>query len=234
MIRQLIDQGNSFVAWTKRSRRLRLNGGVVKVNAGSSLSVTPGWINVDGSPHVLFAGWPDAVLKFLYKASDAKNWCGDPETYVRQLKSHDFIHHDLAYGLPFSDESVDFVYSSHVLEHFYPFAAKEVLSDIFRILKVGGRLRVCVPDLQHAVGLYTQGHKEEALSYFFEQRQGEFNRHRYMYDFDLLAALLAKVGFGSIEKCAFQQGAVPDLDRLDCRPEETLYVECVKWIERLR
>jgi len=31
-----------------------------------------------------------------------------------------------------------------------------------------------------------------------------------------------------IERCAFQQGLVPDLDRLDNRAEETLYVECVK------
>ena len=228
MIRRLIDQGNSLIAWTKKTRRVHLNSGVVKVNAGSSLSVTEGWINVDSSPHVLFAGWPNAILKLLYKVSDARKWCGEPETYLRQLKSYDFVHHNLGYGLPFSDDSVDFVYSSHVLEHFHSFAAERLLRDVHRVLKKGGRLRVCVPDLQHAYGLYVQGHKEESLSYFFEPRSGEFNRHRYMYDFDLLAALLAKVGFGSIEKCAYQQGLVPDLNRLDSRPEETLYVECVK------
>jgi SAM-dependent methyltransferase len=228
VIRQLIDRGNSLIAWTKKTRRVRLNGGVVKVNVGCSLSVTEGWINVDGSPHVLFAGWPRPVLRLLYEVSDARNWCGEPETYLRRLKSHDFVHHNLEYGLPFSDDSVDFVYSSHVLEHFYLYAAEHMLRDTYRVLKNGGRLRVCVPDLQHAYALYGQGHKEKALSYFFEPRSGELNRHRYMYDFDLLAALLEKAGFRSIERCAYQQGLVPDLDRLDNRPEETLYVECVK------
>ena len=88
MIRQLIDRGNSLIAWTKKTRRVRLNGGVVKVNAGSSLSVIEGWINVDGSPHVLFAGWPEPVLKILYRVSDAKNWCGEPDSYLHQLKNH--------------------------------------------------------------------------------------------------------------------------------------------------
>jgi len=207
---------------------VHLNGGVVKVNAGSSLSVIEGWINVDGSPHVLFAGWPSPVLKLLYKLSDARNWCGETETYLRQLKRYDFVHHNLEYGLPFSDDSVDFVYTSHVLEHFFLESAENVLRDIYRVLKIGGRCRVCVPDLQYTYLLYAQGHKEEALSYFFGHRNGEFNKHRYMYDFELLAALLEKVGFRSIERCAYQQGLVPDLDRLDDRPEETLYVECVK------
>jgi hypothetical protein len=84
-----------------------------------------------------------------------------------------------------------------------------------------------VPDLHHAFELYEQGRKEEALRYFFEPKSG-FNRHRYMYDFELLSSLLKKVGFGSVERYAFQQGLVPDLDRLDNRSCETLYVECAK------
>jgi SAM-dependent methyltransferase len=228
VIRWWIDEANALVAWVRKSRRICPGGSVVKVNVGSSLFVTDGWINVDGSPHVLFAGWPAGVLKLLYKVSDARNWCGEPDHYVRQLKKHVFVHHNLEYGMPFSNESVDFVYSSHVLEHFHREAAERVLRDIHRILKIGGRFRVCVPDLEYAYRLYCQGRKEQALSYFFEPRSGEFNTHRYMYDFEMLAALLGKVGFRSIEKCAHQQGLVPDLQRLDNRPEETLYVECVR------
>lgn len=228
ILRRCVDKTNLLIGWAKKRRRLRLNGSLVKVNAGSSLCVTAGWINLDGSPHVLFAGWPPPFLRLLYMVSDARNWCGDQELYLKQLKGHFFLHHNLEYGLPFSDESVDFMYSSHVLEHFYPYVAEHVLRDAYRVLKNGGRLRVCVPDLKHAYELYGQGHKEKALSYFFEQGHGEFNRHRYMYDFELLAALLGKVGFRSIERCAYQQGLVPDLDRLDNRPEDTLYVECVK------
>lgn len=228
MIRWCIDQFNLLIGWTKRSRRIHPRGTVVKVNAGSSLMVTDGWINVDGSPHMLFARWPEPLLRLLYRVSDAKSWCGGLDQYVRKLKSHVFVHHNIEYGLPFSSGSVDFIFCSHVLEHLYPQVAEHFLRDAYRVLKKGGRCRLCVPDLRHACRLYSRGRKEEALSYFFEPRSGDLNRHRYMYDFEMLAALLDKVGFGSIEKRAYQQGLVPDLNRLDNRPEETLYVECVK------
>jgi predicted SAM-dependent methyltransferase len=115
-----------------------------------------------------------------------------------------------------------------VLEHFYVDTAEDVLRDAYRVLKPGARLRICVPDLQHAIELYAQGHKKQALAYFFEPRQGRFHQHKYMYDFELLSSLLRRVGFGSIEKCAYRTGLVPDLDCLDNRPDETLYVEAVK------
>jgi hypothetical protein len=39
---------------------------------------------------------------------------------------------------------------------------------------------------------------------------------------------LEQVGFWDVEKCSYRQGKVPDIDRLDNRPDETLYVEAVK------
>lgn len=227
-IRECIDEANDLIAWTKKGRRLHPRTDIVKVNFGSSLIVTEGWINVDGSPHVLFAKWPKPFLALMYKASNAENWCGNRETYLRQLREHRFIHHNLKYGLPFASESVDYIFSSHVLEHFRREIAKRVLADTYRVLKPGGRCRICVPDLQHAVRLYEQGQKEQALAYFFSPPNGAHHQHYYMYDFDLLSRLLAEVGFRSVERCAFRCGHVPDLDRLDNRPEETVYVECLK------
>jgi SAM-dependent methyltransferase len=196
---------------------------------GSSIRVVDGWINVDGTPHVLFAGMPTPLLRFLYRTSDAKNWCGEEDHYIRQLKNHNFVHHRLEYGLPFPDGSADYLYSSHVLEHFDADIAEKILSESFRVLKTGGRVRICVPDLQYAFSLYAQGAKAQALNYFFVgSKAGSFHQHRYMYDFDLLSAALKKAGFKSVERCSYQQGSVPDIELLDNRPQETLYVEAVK------
>jgi SAM-dependent methyltransferase len=47
--------------------------------------------------------------------------------------------------LPFSDGSLDFVFSSHCLEH-VPFdSVGEVLREWMRVIKVGGYLVICVP-----------------------------------------------------------------------------------------
>ena len=46
-----------------------------------------------------------------------------------------------------------------------------------------------------------------------------------MYDFETLRQLLESVGFVDVERCSYQQVNVPDLDKLDNRPEDTIFVE---------
>jgi len=49
-----------------------------------------------------------------------------------------------------------------------------------------------------------------------------------MYDFDSLRELLISSGFRKVEKRAFRQGVVPDINLLDHLPHESLYVEAQK------
>jgi hypothetical protein len=55
---------------------------------------------------------------------------------------------DLRKGIPFPDATFDGVYHSHVLEHFSRDDARALLSECFRVLKVGGILRIVLPDLE--------------------------------------------------------------------------------------
>jgi glycosyltransferase involved in cell wall biosynthesis/predicted SAM-dependent methyltransferase len=61
---------------------------------------------------------------------------------------------DLRQGLPFTDNSVDVVYHSHLLEHFSKAFAPVFLRDCFRVLKTGGIIRVVTPDLEQIVRVY--------------------------------------------------------------------------------
>jgi predicted SAM-dependent methyltransferase len=60
----------------------------------------------------------------------------------------DVIQYDLNKGIPLDDNSVDVVYSSHVLEHFSSNKGHFLLSECYRILKKGGIIRIAVPDLE--------------------------------------------------------------------------------------
>jgi predicted SAM-dependent methyltransferase len=218
----------NLCTWFRRNQRVPVFHSPVKVNLGSGLAVAKGWMHVDGSLNALVAGWPPCLLKPVYQLTSVKNWFSYDE-YVRILQEHQFVHHRLDYGVPFPSESVDYLYSSHMLEHLYHEDAKRLLADIHRVLKPTGRLRIAVPDLEHAVKLYQGGRKEEALSYFFvPSRATLYEQHHYMYDADLLSDCLDAVGFCEIERCGFREGQVPDIDILDNRPEETLFLEAVK------
>jgi len=56
--------------------------------------------------------------------------------------------------LPFRDEVFDEVYSSHLLEHFNFGFTIPILREWFRVLRVGGKIKVCVPDFEWDVKLY--------------------------------------------------------------------------------
>jgi len=228
MFRRFVDSMSSFFAWLKRKQRVKLDLEPVKVNIGSGLSVAEGWINVDASLNAFFSKYPRIVLKLLYRLSGAHQWYSQEE-YIEKLRNHTFVHHKLEYGIPFPDNTIDYLYSSHLLEHLFRDEAERVLRDAYRTLKKGGRIRICVPGLEYAFALYQVGDKDKALSYFFSgSKAGSLGQHHYMYDFDLLKKLLETVGFVDVEQCSFQEGKTPDIHKIDNRPEETLFVEARK------
>jgi predicted SAM-dependent methyltransferase len=51
--------------------------------------------------------------------------------------------------LPVADQTFDMVYSSHVLEHFPWTGVDSVLKEWARVLKIGGELRIVVPNLRY-------------------------------------------------------------------------------------
>lgn len=230
LARKVLDASTLTLGYMKRGRRIALRDkGVVKLNLGCGLAVAPGWINIDGSPNALIAGLPAMFHRLAYRLTGANRYYTEAE-YCRLLGGHVFVHHDLAYGIPLDDGSADYVFSSHFLEHLFRREGERLLRECHRVLRPGGIARIAVPDLEYALSLYAQGDKEKMLlNYFFvEDMESHYARHKYMYDFAMLKALLESIGFRDVTRCAYREGFTPDLDVLDNRPEETLFVEARK------
>ncbi len=114
---------------------------------------------------------------------------------------------DLRNGLPFPDNSVSSVYSSHVLEHFYPEELTVLLRECHRVLRRGGGLRIVVPDMGGAVRAFLAGQ-----SSFFSDFPRAHNSlggklsnllfceggHRQGFDFSYLEELLQEAGFSRV------------------------------------
>lgn len=69
-------------------------------------------------------------------------------------KDEHVIEHNLLLGIPFVDESFDFVYHSHILEHFSKNDGVKLMHECFRVLNPGSVLRIAVPDLEQIIRNY--------------------------------------------------------------------------------
>ena len=58
------------------------------------------------------------------------------------------LYHDVRRPFPFDDAQFDAVYAFHIIEHLTPGEGKGFLSELHRILKPGGMLRLSTPDLE--------------------------------------------------------------------------------------
>ena len=65
----------------------------------------------------------------------------------KYVKKDNIINYDI-FKLPYQDNQVDGIYSSHVLEHLPIRHAKLALSEWFRVLKPNGTLWLLIPDLE--------------------------------------------------------------------------------------
>jgi predicted SAM-dependent methyltransferase len=155
-------------------------------------------------------------------------------------------------GLPLPSNSVDYLYTSHTLEHILPEKQPLVFSELFRILKPGGVVRIVVPDISRAVQAYVNKDSSFLRSpdnpsklkslpdinicylscWFFtypEEGNSFLGGHVMAFDDELLTYYLRQAGFSEIAKKSYSnclhafQGK--DLERYkDC----SLYYEAVK------
>lgn len=146
---------------------------------------------------------------------------------------------DIRDGLPLESESIDYAVSVHALpELAYP-EIVPALTELRRVLKPGGVLRLVLPDLRRAIHAYTMDDR----NYFQVDKSevqslgGRFIVHvlwygysRTLFTTDFAEELLDKAGFIDIAECRYgeTQSAFEGIVELDNREGESLFVEGTK------
>lgn len=201
---------------------------MIMVNLGCGTTTVAGWHNYDNSPNawlskVPFARWVLWRIGLLSDFHYNVNW--DREIRVRELTKR----------LPYRDGTVDVVFTSHFLEHVDRKAFFRVLAEIYRILKPDtGLVRVVMPNLDYYVNMYQKAKLHapaSAADRFIEELRvisTARDPHLWMYDVTSLVAKLESVGFSEVKERSFRDGACPDLEVLDNRPEDSMWVEARK------
>ena len=108
----------------------------------------------------------------------------------------------------FESDSVESIYASHVLEHFYYRLNNELVNTLkewHRVLKPGGKLLISVPDLKILCWLYLHPNlipveRHHLMSIMFGGQTNMYDVHKVGFDFELLALYLEEAGFQEYEQ----------------------------------
>ena len=150
--------------------------------------------------------------------------CGS--RFINDWINFDFISNssfvkqvNLTKGIPLASEEVDFVYHSHVLEHFLKSQGEHFMKECYRILKIGGVLRVVVPDLEQIAINYLETLKE------VKEKNNEINIARYNWaKVELLDQLVREQSGGEMLEIWKQKDLVNEGQIVDRLGDEFLRI----------
>jgi len=184
----------------------------INLNLGCSGQIIDGWINVDYAFGARLSKIPFFRALNKYVRFFDMDW--DDKIFI----------HDLRKPLPWENESVNIIYSSHTLEHLTKAEGYNLLLECYRVLKPQGIIRIIVPDLQCIVNDYNAhvfpaDEFIENLDVLYIDKGSKFKLllaplvqfpHKCMYDTRILLSILLKLGFQAQSRKLFES-AIPDI-----------------------
>lgn len=211
-----------------------------RINIGCGSTPCEGWLNFDNTPAIKLANSPlkyhTAKLFGMLNKDHIEN--------IEWNKKNKIKYADATKHIPLSSNSVEAIYTSHMLEHLSREGAKSFLNEAKRVLKIDGVLRVSIPDLKIEVERYliNEDADEFMTSLLVEAppintlKQKVFlflngyRHHQWMYDGKSLSSLFKELGFKNIKVCAAGETTIKNSSGLDLfeRAEGSVFVEATK------
>jgi predicted SAM-dependent methyltransferase len=138
------------------------------------------------------------------------------------LNTDFFVNHngilylDATQRFPFDDNTFDYIMAEHMIEHVEYQAAQAMLRECFRVLKLGGLVRLSTPDLSVLLGLHSNEKTDAQINYidwtivrlipeaqkckdvFVINNSFRAWGHQFLYDADTLHHALSASGFREI------------------------------------
>jgi predicted SAM-dependent methyltransferase len=149
------------------------------------------------------------------------------------------IRCDIRDGLPLDADSIEYIVSVHALQEIpYPDLV-DVLKELRRVLRAGGVLRLCLPDMTKGIDAYL---RKDRIFFAIPDEHARslggklitqlmwYGHTRTPFTHDFIEELLLKAEFRRVDACSFRttQSPYPGIVELDNREGESLFVEAVK------
>lgn len=125
------------------------------------------------------------------------------------------IEHNLESSIPFPNNSVYEIYSSHLFEHISHRKVEKLIKECFRVLTPNGKITIEVPDLEKVLERFlTMNEKEKwglGWEWIFGNQKGQFEFHKTGFTKKRLLSLLKDTGFAKTEISNYKFGSVASL-----------------------
>lgn len=152
------------------------------------------------------------------------------------------LNWDLRNPLPFPENSVDFIYNEHFIEHLTVEEGQAAVRDFMRVLKPGGVLRMATPDLEITIDKYLNIPLDKDPTIrnfhldFIKTRAERINisfrwwGHKWLYDWEELERRMLEIGLDKkqLKRCKLNKSKYAELQNLETREESKLIIEVTK------
>tara|TARA_X000000950_G_scaffold258510_1_gene326058 strand:+ start:14016 stop:14885 length:870 start_codon:yes stop_codon:yes gene_type:complete len=175
----------------------------------------------------------------LWKSDGWETLDNAPTSYPNKWQ-----HYGKCWDTKLNSNFYDIVFTSHTLEHVPQFRVERTISEINRIMKVGGTLRILVPDLEASAKAYLKkdkkffkfskhyndklgiagnflrqivspGGQTIAINRDFDEIFGGY-AHLFCFDYEIIKILLEKWGFGDIKRCRPGKSSLREMREFQC------------------
>ena len=148
-----------------------------------------------------------------------------------KFQGSDFL--DVTEKFPYDDNSVDYIFFEHMIEHINYQDGKFMIEESFRVLKSGGKIRISTPDLKFLINLYTEDKTDLQKKYIdYSVNHKSYNvsigtdtfiinnfvrdwGHTFIYDEKTLKSLFESVGFSDVKSYLISESEDENLKNLE-------------------
>ena len=146
------------------------------------------------------------------------------------------VYLDATKKFPFKDNTFQYVFSEHMIEHVSHSQGLAMLKECFRVMKPGGCIRIATPDLKQVARLYTDKDSDICKDYikwsmdkFANEERDKYGYnnaivvnyffhkwgHQFIYDEEILKKTMLEAGFKQPVKMSIHHSEKPELNQIE-------------------
>jgi predicted SAM-dependent methyltransferase len=144
--------------------------------------------------------------------------------FIHQNSKYDWL---LDFRRPFKcpDDYWEGIFTEHTIEHLHYSDCLKLFKELYRTMKKGSWLRICLPGLEESLAEQQTGQSKAEVIYNLTQNYG----HVSVWDAQMMFAVLKDAGFTTMQQVGYMQGNDKQLLRDSLgRKNGSLYVEVQK------